>query len=423
LPEVSRIAAATVAAVAGGASLGTALPRALDRSGLAPSQRAAVQDAVYGTLRWGVRLDAMLERLLTRSDTTAPTLRALLHVGLYRLFYGRLPEHTAVNLLVEAAPPSRKGFVNAVLRNALRRRDELETAADANLATRLSYPRWWVERLQAAYAEEAETVLAAGNLHPPFTLRVNLRRTSVADYLAWLEDTGIAARHLGGEAVRLDKPVPVDELPGFVGGLISVQDQAAQWSAELLGGRPGQRVLDACTAPGGKAAHLAERCDLDLLALELDPTRLQRAHDTFRRLGLDIRTAEADATRPDTWWDGRPFDRILADLPCSGSGVVRRHPDIKWLRQPSDIDTLVALQRRILDALWPLLAPGGRLLLVTCSIFPEENRQQAHDFARRHADARPVVLVHPALRDGQSLPSPDHDGFFYAAFDKAPSPG
>jgi len=417
VPEVSRIAAATVAAVAGGASLGTALPQALGASGLGPGQRAAVQDAVYGTLRWGVRLDAMLGRLLTRPDT-APGLRALLQVGLYRLFYGRLPAHTAVNLVVEAAPHTRKGFVNAILRNALRRREELEGAADADLATRLSYPQWWVAALQATYGDEAEPVLAAGNLHPPFTLRVNLRRMAVADYLAWLEDAGIAARHLGGEAIRLDKPVPVDDLPGFADGLVSVQDQAAQWSADLLDVRPGQRVLDACAAPGGKAAHLAERCDLDLLALELDPVRLQRARETFRRLGLDIRTREGDAARPDAWWDGKPFDRILADLPCSGSGVVRRHPDIKWLRQPGDIATLAAQQRRILDALWPLLAPGGRLLMVTCSIFPEENRQQAQDFARRHPDARPVVLDHPALRDGQALPSPDHDGFFYAAFDK-----
>ncbi len=417
MPEVSRIAAASVAAVAGGASLGQVLPEALAAPGLGSGQRAAVQDAVYGTLRWGVRLDAMLGQLLTRSDT-APGLRALLQVGLYRLFYGRLPAHTAVNLLVEAAPPSRKGFVNAVLRNALRRRDELESKADAAIATRLSYPQWWVDALQMAYGDEAEAVLAAGNEHPPFTLRVNLRRASVADYLAWLDDAGIPARHLGGEAVRLERAMPVDDLPGFLDGMVSVQDQAAQWSADLLDVRSGQRMLDACAAPGGKAAHLAERHDLDLLALEVDPARLRRASGTFERLGLSVRTRCADAPRPETWWDGRPFDRILADLPCRGSGVVRRHPDIKWLRQPGDLAGFAAQQRRILDALWPLLAPGGRLLMVTCSIFPEENRQQAQDFAHRHADARPVVLDHPALRDGQALPTPDHDGFFYAAFDK-----
>jgi 16S rRNA (cytosine967-C5)-methyltransferase len=323
-----------------------------------------------------------------------------------------------VNLLVEAAPPSRKGFVNAVLRNALRRRDELEALADVSVGTRLAYPQWWVDTLGQTYGDATEAVLAAGNQHPPFTLRVNARRIPVADYMAWLDDAGIAARHLGGEAVRLDKPLPVEDLPGFAGGLVSVQDWAAQWSADLLEVHPGQRVLDACAAPGGKAAHVAERADVDLLALELDAVRLQRVGETFERLGLDVRTACADAAQPDAWWDGKPFDRILADLPCSGSGVVRRHPDIKWLRQPGDVAGFAAQQRRILDALWPLLAPGGRLLMVTCSIFPEENRQQAQDFAHRHADAHPLALDHPALCDGQALPSPDHDGFFYAAFAK-----
>lgn len=418
MPEVSRIAAATVAAVADGASLAQVLPTALSGAALGAGQRAAVQDAVYGTLRWGVRIDAMLDQLLTRSDT-APALRALLQVGLYRLFYGRLPAHTAVNLVVEAAPPSRKGFVNAVLRNALRRRDELQSLVDADLATRTAYPRWWVDHLRAVYGERAEEVLAAGNLHPPFTLRVNVRRISAAEYCTWLDEAGIAARHLGGEAIRLDKPMPVDALPGFADGLISVQDWAAQWSADLLDARSGQRVLDACCAPGGKAAHLAERHDLELLALEIDPPRLARARETFDRLGLVVPTRCADAARPDTWWDGRLFDRILADLPCSGSGVVRRHPDIKRLRQPADISRLAAQQQGIVDALWPLLAPGGRLLMVTCSIFPEENRQQARDFARRHPDALPVPIAHAALCDGQALPSPDHDGFFYAAFEKA----
>ncbi|NBU59554.1 MAG: 16S rRNA (cytosine(967)-C(5))-methyltransferase RsmB [Betaproteobacteria bacterium] len=418
MPEVSRIAAATVAAVAGGASLGQVLPPSLATPALGPGQRAAVQDTVYGTLRWGVRLDAMLGQLLTQPDT-APALRALLQVGLYRLFYGRLPAHTAVNLLVEAAPPSRKGFVNAVLRTALRRREELEALADAATATRLAYPQWWVDALSTEYGDAVDALLAAGNQHPPFTLRVNRRRIPVDGYLAWLDDAGVAARHLGGEAVRLEKPVPVDDLPGFADGLVSVQDWAAQWSADLLDVRSGQRVLDACAAPGGKAAHIAERADVELVALEVDAIRLQRARETFERLGLQVDSRCADAARPDTWWDGKPFDRILADLPCSGSGVVRRHPDIKWLRQPGDIARFAAQQRQILDALWPLLAPGGRLLVVTCSIFPEENRQQALDFARRHADARPLALDHPALGDGQALPSPDHDGFFYAAFDKA----
>jgi len=417
VPEVSRIAAATVAAVSEGASLNDALPPALASHGLSAGQRAAIQDAVYGTLRWQVRLDTMLDRLLTQPGT-ASALRALLQVGLYRLFYGRLPAHTVVNLLVEAAPPSRKGFVNAVLRNALRQRAELEVAADAGLGSRLSYPAWWVETLTTAWGDAAEPAMAAGNTHPPFTLRVNARRIAVADYLAWLDDAGIPARHLGGEAVLLPTPMAVDALPGFIDGLVSVQDWAAQWSADLLDLRPGLRVLDACAAPGGKAAHIAERSDVDLLAVELDEKRLHRARDTFNRLGVTVPTRCADVAQTDTWWDGRSFDRILADLPCSGSGVVRRHPDIKRLRRHEDIEGFASQQRRILDALWPLLAPGGRLLMVTCSIFPGENRLQAQSFAERHADAVVVALDHPALVEGQALPSADHDGFFYAAFDK-----
>ncbi len=418
MPDVLQAAAEAVAAVEAGASLNDALPQALAaRHELSLGERAAVQEATYGTLRWGVRLEAMLSELLTRPDT-APALRAFLRVALYRLFYGRLPDYAAVNLAVEAGPPSRKGFVNAILRSALRRRAELEALADADPSTRLSYPQWWIDAAQAAWGDVGLQALAAGNLHPPFTLRVNRRRMSAADYLAWLDDAGIEALGLGGEAVRLPTPLPVDRLPGFADGVVSVQDLAAQWTPDLLDLRDGQRVLDACAAPGGKTAHILERADVDLLALDSDAKRLHRVGDTLQRLGLQARLQAADAAEPDTWWDGRRFDRVLADLPCSGSGVVRRHPDIKMLRRPADIGGFVRQQQRILDALWPLVELGGRLLMVTCSMFPQENRQQAQAFAARHPDAVPLALDHPALTDGQALPDADHDGFFFAAFQK-----
>jgi 16S rRNA (cytosine967-C5)-methyltransferase len=263
------------------------------------------------------------------------------------------------------------------------------------------------------------------------TLRVNARRGSVADYLARLDEHGIQAEATGAQALRLARPCPVTHLPGFAQGDVSVQDAAAQRAAPLLihGLPPGARVLAACAAPGGKTAHLLELADLDVLALDSDPVRLTRVHETLARLGLSARTLAADAGTPEAWWDGRPFDAILLDAPCSAAGIVRRHPDVRWLRRSTDIAALVATQARLLDALWPLLAPGGRLLYCTCSVFKAEGQGQIDAFLQRRPDA--ALAVDPAS-PGHLLPLPDNrgerpvhdisaaaDGFFYALIEKA----
>lgn len=415
--ELQHQAAAALEAILAGAALHQVLPRhlhALDTAG----ERGALQDIVYGSLRQLGRLDAWLDALLAR-PLTDPRLGWLLRVALYQLAYTRAPAHAVVHNAVSAAGEGwRRGLANAVLRNFQRRRGELDALADARPSARWSHPDWWIAALQAQYPERWQAILEAGLLHPPFTLRVNRRHGDVADYLRRLADAGLPARQTGAQAVTLDKAVAVQALPGFDQGHVSVQDAGAQWAAVLLDAQPGERVLDACAAPGGKSGHILERAAVALTALDLDPVRLARVGDNLERLGLAATLLAGDAARPDAWWDGRPFDRILADVPCSASGVVRRNPDIKWLRRPDDIARFAAQQAVMLEALWPLLAPGGTLLYVTCSIFDEENAAQIRAFQARHPqDAERLPLPDP-LTDGSLLPAAEHDGFYYALLRK-----
>jgi len=374
-----------------------------------PALRSAVLDLVFSTLRDYGRGDFLLGRLLAKPLKDKPA-RALLLVALERL--ERRPEeaHTLVDQAVTAAGKPFKGLVNAVLRNFLRRRDELLAAADADLVAHWRHPQWWLEKLRDAYPDQWQDIAAAGNSHPPMCLRLNRRRPPV-DMLA--------GKPLGDTALLLDRPVPVERLPGFREGRVSVQDWGAQQAASLLDARDGMRVLDACAAPGGKTAHLLELADVDLTALEVDPQRARRIAENLDRLGLKANIQVADASQPAGWWDGRSFDRILADVPCSASGVARRHPDIKWLRRAADVAAFAQTQAAILAALWPLLAPGGKMLYCTCSIFSEENGDQMRAFAARHPDARhlPTGGADPEL---QLLPTASHDGFYYALLEKAP---
>jgi 16S rRNA (cytosine967-C5)-methyltransferase len=375
----------------------------------APALRPAVLDLVFSTLRDYGRGDFLLGRLLAKPLKDKPA-RALLLVALERL--ERRPEeaHTFVDQAVTAAAKPFKGLVNAVLRNFLRRRDELLAAADADAVARWRHPHWWLEKLRTAWPDRWQDIAAAGNSHPPMCLRLNRRRPPV-DMLA--------GQPLGDTALLLDRPVPVERLPGFREGRVSVQDWGAQQAARLLDARDGMRVLDACAAPGGKTAHLLELADVDLTALEVDPQRARRIGENLDRLGLKANIRVADASRPGDWWDGQSFDRILADVPCSASGVARRHPDIKWLRRAADVAAFGQTQAVILDALWPLLAPGGKMLYCTCSVFSEENGDQMRAFAARHPDARrlPTGGADPEL---QLLPTASHDGFYYALLEKAP---
>jgi 16S rRNA (cytosine967-C5)-methyltransferase len=414
--ESQRLAALAACRVLEGRSLTETLEGLLAASpGLTSQRRGAAQDLAYGTLRHYGTLQAVLEQLLARAPGDR-RIACLLLVALYQLEYRRSPAHAVVNEAVGAAvaisPRAPRALVNAVLRNFLRRREELLARARESEVGRWSHPQWWIDRLRADYPEDYAAILEAGNSHPPMALRVNRRRLDPDTCLARLRAEGVEGERAGPAGILLAKPVPTERLPGFAAGELSVQDLGAQAAAPLLDLRAGQRVLDACAAPGGKTAHILECADVECLALDSDAARLERAARNLERLGLGARLVAADAADPARWWDGRPFDRILADVPCSGSGVARRHPDIKWLRRETDIAQYAAAQARILDALWPTLAAGGKLLYATCSLFREENRRQVTSFLARHPDALPLPGA-PAP-DGQLLPGPRHDGFFYA---------
>lgn len=391
-------------------------------SSLSPQQRAAAQDMSYGTLRFYGQLHAILDLLLQKPVQDA-AVRALLLVALYQLQYSRAAEHAVVDHAVRAAEalkkPWAKGLVNAVLRNFLRQRPSLLEQAAASEEGRYSHPQWWIDKLRRQYPDDWAALLETNNQHPPMTLRVNGRVTSAEAYLDLLRQQGIEGQKVGEDAILLDQPVAVDKLPGFGEGVASVQDAGAQFAARLLDVADGMRVLDACAAPGGKAAHLLELARIELTALDSDPERLKKIEQTLRRLKLEARCLAGNAARPEEWWDGKPFQRILADVPCSASGVVRRHPDIKWLRREADIAAFAAQQAEILDALWRVLGLGGKLLYATCSVFAEENQQQIAQFLVRHEDAQCLPLSLPTAKDGQLTPNLQHDGFYYALLLKA----
>jgi 16S rRNA (cytosine967-C5)-methyltransferase len=418
--QIQRCAAQAVTNVLAGASLTAVLDATwkLNRQ-LSVSERGAIQDICYGTLRHLGKLRAILDELAPRPIAT-PELKSLLLAALYQLEYSEAAPYAIVDHAVECAEQFGgarvRPFVNAVLRNFQRRRDGLLAHAQASDEGRYSYAPWWIEKIRQELDADADGVLAAGNLHPPMTLRVNRRRVEALTYLSRLQEAGLEARHLESEALTLTRPVPVERLPGFSDGDVSVQDAGAQLAARLLDVQDGLRVLDACAAPGGKTAHLLELADVDMTALDADAVRLQRVGATLDRLGLTARLQAADAARLDAWWDGKPFDRVLLDAPCSASGVVRRHPDIKWLRRPQDIAAFAQQQRRLLDALWKVLARGGKLLYATCSVFNEEDRAMTEDFAARHSDAH--ILGGMPGRDGLLLPDHEHDGFYYALLRK-----
>jgi 16S rRNA (cytosine967-C5)-methyltransferase len=397
-----------------------------DRSIGSDRESALARELVYGVLRWLPRLDALLERLLDRPLRRRDAdLRVILLLGLHQLFHTRVPDHAAVSESVSLARARGKtwaaGLVNAALRRAARERETLDALDDE--AIRLAHPGWMASAIREAWPGRWEAVLEANNERAPMTLRVNRLRCSRADYLARLTQAGIGARpgHHGAFAVLLDEPLPVMTLPGFEAGEVSVQDEAAQLGTELLAPSPGDRVLDACAAPGGKSALLLESQPAlgEMVAVDSAPVRVARLADSLERLGLRATVLCADAMNPSAWWDGRPFERILVDAPCTGTGVVRRHPDIKALRRPGDADALAATQRGLLEALWPLLSRAGSLLYATCSVLPRENDAVVRAFLSNHPEAeiRPLeVEWGEATACGRQILPGDHemDGFFYA---------
>ncbi|QDD90490.1 16S rRNA (cytosine(967)-C(5))-methyltransferase RsmB [Pseudomonas oryzihabitans] len=423
-----RLAAtrALAAVLAGRASLGSSLPEQLAK--VEPRDRALAQDLAFGTARWQPRLSLLAEKLLQKPFKAGDRdLEALLLIGLYQLFYTRIPAHAAIGETVgcvdKLKKSSAKGLLNAVLRRAQREYDSLLPALEHDPAARLAHPRWLQKALKARWPEHWEAIATANNLHPPLILRVNRRQGSRDAYLAELAAAGIEAVPctFSADGIRLLQPQDVTALPGFAAGRLSVQDEAAQLAAELLELAPGQRVLDACAAPGGKTCHLLEREPglAEVVALDADAGRLQRVEQNLARLGLAARTLAADGRAVADWWDGKPFQRILLDAPCSATGVIRRHPDIKLTRQAADIPPLVQLQGELLDALWPTLEVGGILLYATCSVLPEENSDNLAAFLARTPGARELDIPAPwgiAQAHGrQLLPQAEgQDGFYYA---------
>jgi len=429
-PSVRAGAARVIAEVLGsGRTLDRALPP-VQEAYSDRRDRALLQAICYGVLRFCPRLECLLDELLDRPLKPRDVrLKALLLAGLYQVGTMDVPDHAAVAETVDAAAklgkPGMKGLVNAVLRRYARERTRLDARVAETKAGRWAHPEWMINRLAAEWPDHWQAILAANNERPPMWLRVNRSR---AERDAYIETLGRVAKagEWAPESVLLEEAAPVEEIEGFPEGLVSVQDAAAQLAAHLLDVRPGHRVLDACAAPGGKAAHVLELCpEADLDALEMDENRLTGMRTTFARLGLGPRLIAGDASRPRDWWDERFYDRILVDAPCTASGVIRRHPDIKILRRESDIASLAPKQQRILDGVWPLLRRGGHLVYATCSVFREENEHQIAAFLEKTPDARSCcgrdVGWGTAAGPGrQILPGDaDMDGFYYACLIKS----
>ncbi len=428
-----QIAANAVNQVLSGRNLTLALPAALAVfPNATPQQRGAAQDLSYGTLRFYGEIDAYLTQLLEK-PLTDDRIHTLLLVAIYQLLHDKADAFTVVNQAVYAvselkrpAPKSwAKGLVNAILRNFLRQKEQLAKSLSASEVATYSYPQWWINKLKMQYPDHWQNMLETGNQHPPMTLRVNTQKISIADYMQLLACQDIEAMHIGGQAVTLTRPQPVEKIHGFTDGVVSVQDYGAQLAAYLLDLTPNLNVLDACCAPGGKTGHILELADVALTSLDSDEARLQRVQSNLDRLVLKTNLVVGDASST-SWWDGKSFDRILADVPCTASGIVRRHVDIKWLRRDADVASFAAQQAKILPNLWQMLAKGGKLLYVTCSVFNEENQGQVAKFLQNNADATqlpfelPINHLHASITqlNGQLIPSTAHDGFFYALLQK-----
>ncbi|MES2318779.1 MAG: 16S rRNA (cytosine(967)-C(5))-methyltransferase RsmB [Pseudomonadota bacterium] len=417
-------AANAVSQVRSGAALPQALLTAFGVTNAAPQARGAIQDIAYRTMRQLGRSEALLGLMTSKAPEPA-MLASLLCCAIALIdtpdgAEAPYEEFTVVDQAVTVATSHpdmahAKGMVNAVLRRFLRERAELVKQVLLQPVAQYNYPQWWIDAAKAAYPSNWQAILAAGNAQPPLTLRVNARKSTVPAYLQLLADAGLGATQIGPSAVRLDKAIGVTAIPGFEQGLVSVQDAGAQLAAPLLDVKDGMRVLDACAAPGGKTCHILELASVEMTAIDSDPKRLVRIEENLERLGLSA-TLKAFEAQTKVWWDGQQYDRILADVPCTASGIVRRHPDIRWLRRKGDALQLATLSGKILDNLWQMLRPNGKLLFVTCSLWPQESEAQAAAFAVRHNAIR---LDAP----GQLLPSgaaaSDHDGLFYALFQKS----
>ena len=429
-PRAAAVAV-LVQVIAQGQSISNLLPQGLKH--LPPERRALAQELCYGTLRWLPRLEFVLDSLLDKPLKAKDVdVQVLALIGLYQLGFMQIPPHAAVSETVaitdELKKTWAKGLINALLRRYQREQSLLQGKLEQDPVASSAHPAWLLELLQRDWPQDWQAIITANQQRPPMTLRVNRRHQSRDAYQQALLAEGLEANPSAHapDALTLARPAMVEQLPGFAQGKVSVQDAAAQLAALLTEPQPGMRVLDACAAPGGKTGHLLESCpDIELVALDVDAGRLERVQQNLTRLGLAATLKVGDAAQPDGWWDGLPFDRILLDAPCSASGVIRRHPDIKLLRRAEDIPQLATLQADILNALWSLLKPGGMLVYATCSVLAAENHQQLARFLGAHADAmekRIDAQWGMATTIGrQILPNQDGmDGFYYACIVKQP---
>ena len=419
------IAADCVSEVIKGHNLNQVFERRLDHhQNITPQQKSVAVFLAYGAIRFLGENQFFIQQLINKKITNKK-IEALLYVALFQLNHDQSNDFTVVNEAVEAAKFINKSwagsFVNGVLRNFIRQKEKLQTELKNDAEAFYSYPSWWINLIKQNYTKDWQSILLNGNKHPPLTLRINERKTNLKQYEEKLKSESISYRVLGNIALELTHPTTVEKIPGFLDGEVSIQDYGAQLAAKLLDLQDGQICLDACSAPGGKTGHMLEIADIELVSIDHQKDRLYKVKENLERLHLHAHLKCADLTAVNTWWNKKLFDRILLDAPCSASGVVLRHVDIKWLRRPRDIEMFAKQQEAMLEATWQLLKKGGKLLYATCSIFNGENQKVIDHFIKQHIDAKEVkwtVDSGYSKYENQLIPSENHDGFFYALLEK-----
>ena len=419
------IAADCVSEVIKGHNLNQVFERRFEHhQNITPQQKSVAIFLAYGAIRFLGENQFFIQQLIDKKITNKK-IEALLCVALFQLNHDQSTDFTVVNEAVEAAKLINKSwagsFVNGVLRNFIRQKEKLQKELKNNEEAFYSYPVWWINLIKQNYPKDWESILLNGNKHPPLTLRINERKTNLKQYEEKLKSEAISYRVLGNTALELAQPTPVEKIPGFMDGEVSIQDFGAQLAAKLLDLQDGQICLDACSAPGGKTGHMLEIADIELVSIDQQKDRLYKVKENLERLHLHAYLKCADLAAVNTWWNEKLFDRILLDAPCSASGVVRRHVDIKWLRRPRDIEMFAKQQEAMLEAMWQLLKKGGKLLYATCSIFYDENQKVINHFIKEHTDAKEVkwsVDSEYSKYENQLIPSENHDGFFYALLEK-----
>ena len=386
-------------------------------------QESQIKALTYGSVRFLGKSRFIIDQLV-KNKIENRTVECLIHIALYQLSQEKFNNFTIVNQAVDAAKKidfRKSKFVNAILRNYLRSKDDLHALLNQEQVAKYSYQNWWINKVKIEFKNDWEEILEIGNQHPPLTLRINKRKINIEKYSETLINNGLEHQIISNTGLIIKNPLNINDIPGFLEGNISVQDFGAQIATELLDIKRDQKILDACAAPGGKTCNIVEYANVDVTALEIDEIRAKKIVDNLRRLELNANVIHGELCNDNLWWDGEHFDRILLDVPCSASGIVRRHVDIKWLRQMNDLKKFSEMQYLLLKSAWPLLKCGGKLLYVTCSIFSNENRDVIERFKKDFIDANEIELIYPnniKHIKNQLIPSENHDGLFYALLEK-----